>query len=54
MLFDFLDDIFLLHLALKAPQGILQGFAFLNRYFGQVILTSIPIRVFLNAPRLLR
>jgi hypothetical protein len=31
----------LLHLALKAPQCILQGFAFLNRYFGQVILTPI-------------
>jgi hypothetical protein len=27
---DFLDNVFGLHLALKAPQGILKGFAFLN------------------------
>ena len=27
---NFLDNVFGLHLALKAPQGILKGFAFLN------------------------
>jgi len=27
--FDFLDNVFGLHLALEAPQGILKGFAFL-------------------------
>jgi hypothetical protein len=35
VLLDFLDDVFLLHLALKTPQGILQGFILLNDYFCQ-------------------
>ncbi len=30
MTLDFLDNVFGLHLALKAPQGILKGFALLN------------------------
>src|SRR5438477_1572452 len=33
VLLDFLDDVFLLHLALKAPQGILQGFTLLDDDF---------------------
>src|SRR5258708_36377256 len=33
MLLDFLDDVFLLHLALKTPQGIFQGFTLLNDAF---------------------
>gem|GEM_PF-4848245 len=37
---DFLDDVFGLHLALKAPQGILKGFAFLNSNLCQKKYTS--------------
>jgi hypothetical protein len=37
---DFLDDVFGLHLALKAPQGILKGFAFLNSNLCQEKYTS--------------
>ena len=32
---DFLDDVLLLHLALKPAQRIFQGFAFLNANFSQ-------------------
>ena len=35
MLLDLLDDIFLLHLALESPQGILQRFVLLNDNFRQ-------------------
>ncbi len=37
---DFLDDVFSLHLALKAPQGILKGFAFLYSNLCQEKYTS--------------
>ena len=43
MLLDFLDDVFLLHLALKTPQGILQGFTLLDNDFSHFI-NSPPIR----------
>ena len=43
MLLDFLDDVFLLHLALKTPQGIFQGFTLLNDDFSHFI-NSPPIR----------
>jgi hypothetical protein len=43
MLLDFLDDVFLLHLALKTPQGILQGFTLLDDDFSHFI-NSPPIR----------
>jgi hypothetical protein len=39
---DFLDDVFGLHLALKAPQGILKGFAFLYSNLCQEKYTSNP------------
>ena len=32
---DFLDDVFSLHLALKAPERALQGFSILDVYFSQ-------------------
>ena len=35
MLLDFLDDVFLLHFALKAAQCILKRLALLNNYFCQ-------------------
>ena len=35
VLLDFLDDIFLLHLALETPQGIFQRFILLNNDFCQ-------------------
>ena len=35
VLFDFLDDVFLLHLALKTPQGVLKRLTLLDNYFGQ-------------------
>ena len=37
---NFLDDVFSLHLALKAAQGILKGFAFLNSNLCQEKYTS--------------
>jgi hypothetical protein len=37
---DFLDNVFSLHLALKAPQGILKGFAFLYSNLCQEKYTS--------------
>ncbi len=40
MTFDFLDDVFSLHLALEAPQGILKGFAFLYSNLCQKKYTS--------------
>jgi hypothetical protein len=36
MAFNFLDDVFGLHLALEASQRILKGFAFLNTNFCQL------------------
>jgi hypothetical protein len=43
VLLDFLNDVFLLHLALETPQGIFQGFALLNDDFSHCI-NSPPIR----------
>ena len=43
VLLDFLDDIFLLHLALKTAQCIFQRFILLDNYFSHVI-NSPPIR----------
>jgi hypothetical protein len=37
VLLDFFDDVFLLNLTFESPQGILNGFAILNPYFGQSI-----------------
>src|SRR6266849_1201595 len=42
VLLDFLDDVFLLHLALKASQGVLQGLCLLDDDFGHSV--SPPIR----------
>src|ERR1700720_2651072 len=43
MLLDFLDDVFLLHLALETPQGIFQGFTLLDNDFSH-FFNSPPIR----------
>ena len=43
MLLDFLDDVFLLHLAFKTPQGIFQRFTLLDDDFSHCI-NSPPIR----------
>src|SRR5882762_8972263 len=43
MLLDFLDDVFLLHLALKTPQGIFQRFTLLDDDFSHAV-NSLPIR----------
>ena len=43
MSFDLLDDIFLLNLALEAPEQVIQGFAFLKLYFSQSINTPNPL-----------
>jgi len=40
MTLNFLDDVFGLHLALEAPQGILKGFAFLYSNLCQEKYTS--------------
>ena len=40
MTLDFLDNVFGLHLALEAPQGILKGFAFLYSNLCQEKYTS--------------
>jgi hypothetical protein len=32
---DFLDDVFLLHLPLEAPESVLQSFTFLEPHFRQ-------------------
>jgi hypothetical protein len=40
MALDFLDDVFGLHFALEAPQGILKGFAFLYSNLCQEKYTS--------------
>jgi hypothetical protein len=43
MFLDFLDDVLLLNLSLKAAQRVFQRFAFLQSYFCQ--LSSTPISV---------
>ena len=40
----FLDNVFLLHLALETAQGIFKGFAFLNSNLCQWRYTSLPSR----------
>jgi hypothetical protein len=45
VLLDFLDDVFLLHLAFEAAQGVLQRFTFLDYDFGHVIFTPNPVRI---------
>ena len=54
MLLDFLDDVFLLHLALEAAQSILQGFTFLNNDFSHVEFTPNPVRIGILRCRLKR
>jgi len=44
MLLDFLDDVFLLHLALKTPQGIFQWLTLLDNDFSHLV-NSPPIRL---------
>ena len=43
VLLDFLDDVFLLHLALKSPQSVLQGLTLLDNNFSHLVI-SPPIR----------
>ena len=38
VLLDFLDDVFLLHLALKTPQGIFQLLTLLNNDFSHLVI----------------
>jgi hypothetical protein len=45
MLLDFLDDVFLLHLALETAQSVLQRFTFLDDDFSHVIFTPNPVRI---------
>ena len=45
MLLDFLDDVFLLHLALETAQSILQRFTFLDDDFSHVRFTPNPVRI---------
>jgi hypothetical protein len=45
VLLDFLDDVFLLYLALKAAQSILKRLILLDHYFCQVLITPIPVRM---------
>ena len=40
---DLFDDVFLLHLALEASEGVFQGFTVLESYFSQTCDTSKPI-----------
>jgi hypothetical protein len=35
MTLDLFDDVFLLHLAFEAPEGVFQGFTVLESYFSQ-------------------
>ncbi|HTA42794.1 MAG TPA: hypothetical protein VK789_10120 [Bryobacteraceae bacterium] len=35
--FDFFNNVFLLHLTLESPEGIFQGFTFLESYFSQTL-----------------
>jgi hypothetical protein len=45
VLLDFLDDVFLLHLALEPAQRIFQRLTFLNADFGQLNFTVLPMHV---------
>ena len=51
MLLDFLNDVFLLHFALEAPQCVFQRLTFLDNDFGHYEFTPNPVRIgFLAAP----
>ena len=45
VLLYFLDDVFLLHFALKAAQCIFQRFTLLDNYFCQFKVTPNPVRI---------
>ena len=45
VLLDFLDDVFLLHLALETAQCIFQRFTFLNTDFSHLDFTVLPMHV---------
>jgi hypothetical protein len=45
VLLDFLDDVFLLHFALKAAQRIFQRLTFLNTDFSHLDFTVLPMHV---------
>jgi hypothetical protein len=45
VLLDFLDDVFLLHFALKTAQCIFQRLTFLNTDFGHLDFTVLPMHV---------
>ena len=51
MLFDFFDDVFLLHFPLKTPKQILEGFALLNFYFSQTVFTSLAYQMWRRTHR---
>jgi hypothetical protein len=40
---DFLDDVFLLHFALKPAQSIFQGLTFLDADFSHLDFTVLPM-----------
>ena len=44
MFLDFLDDVFLLHLALETAQSVFEGLALLQSYFGQKRYTPKLVR----------
>ncbi len=54
MLLDFLDDVFLLHLAFEATQSVLQRFTFLDDDFSHVMFTPNPVRIGILRCRLKR
>src|SRR5439155_14829549 len=45
MLLDFLDDVFLLHLALETPQCVFQRLTFLDDDFSHLTFTPNPVRI---------
>ena len=49
MFLDFLDDVFLLHLALETAQCIFQRFTFLNADFSHLDFTVLPMHVAIMA-----
>jgi hypothetical protein len=45
MLLDFLDDVFLLHLALETAQSVFQGLILLDDDFSHLTFTPNPVRI---------
>jgi hypothetical protein len=45
MLLYFLNDVFLLHLALEAPQSVLKRLTLLDNYFCHWYFTPVPVRI---------